>query len=124
IDMQVEVPALPPALLSASDSLPREESKTVKARVALAEKCQIDRQGKSNRDLLVGELQQFCTLDEKAQQLLDQVMNKFNLSARVYHRIVKVARTIADISSQNSISSDHISEALSYRSLDRSRLMI
>ena len=53
---------------------------------------------------------------------MNQVMNKFNLSARVYHRIVKVARTIADLAGEEAILIEHVSEALTYRCLDRLKI--
>ena len=63
----------------------------------------------------------YCQLKEAEQRLLNQVMEKFNFSARIYHRILKVARTIADLAESDEISESHLSEALAYRSLDRSK---
>ena len=65
------------------------------------------------------ELKTFCELDEETGELLKQAMTEYNLSARAYDRILKVARTIADLAGTENISSDHISEAIQYRSLDR-----
>ena len=64
-------------------------------------------------------VEKFCVLAPEAQTLLNQAMDKLGLSARAYHRILKVARTIADLGASNAISIKHISEAISYRSLDR-----
>jgi magnesium chelatase family protein len=121
IDMQVEVPALSPEILSTRLINNQEGSVVVKDRVTRARERQQNRQGKCNCDLQVSELQQVCVLNEKVQNLLNKVINKFNLSARVYHRIVKVARTIADIAGYDMIAEENISEALSYRALDRAK---
>ena len=65
------------------------------------------------------ELKAFCALDEATLELLKMAMNELKLSARAYDRIVKVARTIADLAGSDSLTSDHLSEAIQYRSLDR-----
>jgi magnesium chelatase family protein len=65
------------------------------------------------------ELKAFCELDEATKELLQNAMADLNLSARAYDRILKVARTIADLAGAETISSDHVSEAIQYRSLDR-----
>jgi magnesium chelatase family protein len=65
------------------------------------------------------ELKQFCGLDEATTELLKNAMAEYNLSARAYDRILKVARTIADLATSDRITSDHISEAIQLRSLDR-----
>lgn len=124
IDMQVEVPSLSPELLSSVTVDNQEQSVVVKERVLLVRQQQLDRQGKCNRDLTTTDLRQFCALNDDSKRLMNQVMDRFNLSARVYHRIVKVARTIADLSGQETILSEHLSEALTYRCLDRSKIAV
>lgn len=122
IDMQVEVPGLSPDLLAMDATAVRETSATVKKRVEQARDRQLARQGKCNMELLSSELPAYCRLQEDGQQRLNLVMHKFNLSARTYHRILKVARTIADLGDSHDILLDHLSEALTYRCLDRNRV--
>ena len=73
----------------------------------------------SNARMGPRELKQFCELDEPTKELLKNAMADLNLSARAYDRILKVARTIADLARSEKLLSDHISEAIQYRSLDR-----
>ncbi len=122
IDMQVEVSSLSPQLLT-QDAVEKSESKIVAAKVEYARKQQLDRQNKCNKELTVKELELHCQLDDVTKKLLTQVMEKFNLSARVYHRIIKVARTIADLEGKKHILAEHLSEALMYRCLDKTRLL-
>lgn len=121
IDMQVEVPALPLELLSTHATEKNEGSVVVKERVLQARLRQFERQGKLNQELQVSDLEKFCVLNDDVQKILNKIIAKFNLSARVYHRIVKVARTIADLTGLDKITTDNIAEALNYRALDRSR---
>lgn len=122
IDMQVEVARLSADMLSRAELFATESSGVVRERVLKARTCQIKRQGKYNAHLTVPELEKVGEMDKKALQLLNQVMTKFNLSARVYHRIIKVARTIADLMEDEQIDEIHLSEALNYRYLDRVRM--
>lgn len=119
VDMHVEVPSLPLEALTASVSEKQETSEQVRARVMDARTRQLARQGKSNSELTVNELQQYASIETEGQKLLQQVMNKFNLSARVYHRLVKLARTIADIENMPQLTAQHVSEVLMYRCLDK-----
>ena len=73
----------------------------------------------ANAQMSTKQLQVFCKLNSESQQLLKMAMTKLNLSARAYDRILKVARTIADLEKNKSITSEHIAEAIQYRSLDR-----
>lgn len=121
IDMQVQVPSFPAEMLATGAKEKKEESHIVKQRVEQARERQQKRQNKCNTELTVKELQSICDLEKSAEQLLAQVMQKYELSARVYHRLLKVAQTIADLAGSASISSMHISEALTYRCLDRTK---
>ena len=73
----------------------------------------------SNARMGPRELREFCALDESTRQLLQNAMTEYNLSARAYDRILKVARTIADLAGRDTVGSDHVSEAIQLRSLDR-----
>jgi magnesium chelatase family protein len=70
----------------------------------------------TNSDLGAGEIDQFCKLDESAGTLLKAAMRKLQLSARAYHRVLKVSRTIADLASSDIIRTEHVAEAVQYRS--------
>lgn len=120
IDMHVEVGRMPPDLLAQNDTQPLSDtSAVIRERVASAREEQLVRQSKCNALLTVPELERYSRMTQASERLLIQVMNKFNLSARIYHRIVKVARTIADLAGSEEINEVHLSEALQYRSLDR-----
>ncbi|MCD6039016.1 MAG: comM [Gammaproteobacteria bacterium] len=119
IDMQVEVPALPPGVLSFMTTSVSETSAIVKARVSEARQRQVVRQEKCNQALLTQDFPKFCSLTERPQALLDQAVQAFNLSARAYHRVVKVARTLADLAGRMEILERDIGEALTYRHIDR-----
>jgi len=116
IDLHIEVGALKQEeLTSASTS---EDSKTIRTRVETARKKQLDRQQKPNHLLSTKEIEALCTTDEAGEQLLKQAINRLNLSARAYHRILKVARTIADLANETAINPVHIAEAIQYRRND------
>ncbi len=68
-----------------------------------------------NADMRVGEVRQFCRLDDQSQSLMRSAMTQMQLSARAYHRILKLARTIADLAGDSEIGSVHLAEALQYR---------
>lgn len=121
IDMHVEVARLAPELLATIKDESIESSDQVRERVLAARMRQEKRQQKCNLALTVPEIDALCAVNQDARELLNKVVNKFNLSARVYHRVLKVARTIADLDDTTAIKTAHISEALSYRCLDKMR---
>jgi magnesium chelatase family protein len=119
IDIHVEVPSIPQGVLRNSQGESGESSDQVRARVESSRAVQLQRSGKCNAQLNNREVEHACKLSEPDYLLLEQAIDKFGLSARAYHRILKVARTIADLSRSETIHTKHITEALSYRKLDR-----
>lgn len=117
IDLQIEVPALPESELTAAAS--GESSERIRARVEGARQIQWHRQGKANALLSTGEIDQHCAVDQAAGTLLKQAISRLDLSARAYHRILKVARTIADLAGEAQILYLHIAEAVQYRRFDK-----
>jgi magnesium chelatase family protein len=128
IDIHIEVPRVDYEKLS-GDRV-GETSESIRARVQAARNIQLNRftnpasrisnNGSStdivcNADMRVGEIRQFCKLQEEGQRLMRAAMTQLNLSARAYHRILKLARTIADIAGSEEIQSVHLAEALQYR---------
>ena len=120
IDMHLEVPRVSHEVLRKGSPGGEESSSQIKARVIAARKIAMDRCGKVNSELSAKEVKQFCTLSEQGHQILEQAMDKFGLSHRAYHRILKLARTIADLAHSDNIEIAHLSEAIAYRKLDRS----
>ena len=84
-----------------------------------ARRRQLTRQGKTNAQMNNRDIERHCALSEADHVLFDQAITRFKLSARAYHRILKVARTIADLEGSDRIGTKQLSEAISYRSLDR-----
>ncbi len=113
IDLHVEVPALPQAELMNSAS--GEASASVRGRVSAARARQMARQGKANAALGSREIDQHCLIDDASSALLKQAITRLNLSARAYHRILKVARTLADLAGADILGTVHIAEAVQYR---------
>ncbi|WP_407411863.1 YifB family Mg chelatase-like AAA ATPase [Acinetobacter sp.] len=113
IDLHIDVPPLPAEELQSR--LPAENSATVRARVIQAYEQQIKRQGMLNSALSPQGLEQYACLNPQAQQILSLAQQRLNLSARGYHRVLRVARTIADLNLSANIESAHVTEALSYR---------
>jgi len=119
IDMHIEVPLLPTAMLTQIQNREAESSHTVRQRIMQAYAVQIARSNKTNAKLSNKELESVCQLEPRGQALMKTAMDKLGLSARSYHRILRVARTIADLQDSKSVQASHLSEALSYRKMDR-----
>jgi magnesium chelatase family protein len=119
IDMHVEVPPVPRELLLDQASRNGESSEAVRARVEQARERQRRRSGGYNAALSNPQIESSCRLDGPGRQLLEQAIDRLGLSARAYHRVLKVARTIADLAAEESIRPAHVAEAVQYRCLDR-----
>ncbi len=117
IDIQIEVPALTENELTAQAS--GEPSSAVQARVGIAYQIQLARQNKPNSQLTTKEIDRHCKPDDSGENLLKQAISRLNLSARAYHRILKLARTIADLAGEDNVISAHVGEAIQYRRLDK-----
>ncbi|MDQ3267271.1 MAG: ATP-binding protein, partial [Pseudomonadota bacterium] len=117
IDIQIEVPAVPQEiLLKQADG---ESNSDIQARVNVARQCALTRQNKPNAQLTVSEIDVLCAPDAQGAALLQQAISRLNLSARAYHRVLKVARTIADLAGNEYILASHIAEAVQYRRMGR-----
>lgn len=113
IDMQIQVGALPHNdLLKQADGEP---SHAIAARTEHAFATQLTRQGKANNGLSTVEIDAHCRPDAQGEQLLRSAMTRLNWSARAYHRVLKVARTIADLAGVAVIGQAHVAEAIQYR---------
>ncbi len=121
IDIHVEVPAVPYKDLMGESNT--ESSKEIRTRVESARSIQSQRFIRTkiycNAQMSSRHIKKYCGIDEPSSSLLESAIDKLGLSARAYNRILKIARTIADIESSNEILVDHISEAIQYRNLDR-----
>lgn len=117
IDIHIEVPNLPRTELHSQ--VARETSAMVRERILIARQRQLQRCGKPNRLLENREIEQFCQLAPHDERLLDVAIEQLGLSARAWHRILKVARTVADLSGSDSIQTPHLTEAITYRRLER-----
>jgi magnesium chelatase family protein len=140
IDLAIDVPAVPPESLALNAGIGRrsrsegsdvavaepeirtretvESSATVRVRVERARERQRDRQGKANARLSPAEVAAHCVPEADAEDLLARAMNRLALSARAYHRVLKVARTIADLAGCERINTTHVAEAIGYRRMD------
>jgi len=121
IDIQIEVPRL-----KFKDIIARDEGETsaeIRERVAGAREIQLRRfRGKkifSNAQMGTKEVKKYCQVDDEGRELLEMAVNRLGFSARAYTRVLKVARTIADLNREENVSPVHISEAIQYRIMDR-----
>ena len=118
IDIQVEVPRLPDYDLSPPENRQNDSMIEAKNTVLKARKIQLSRQGKPNAQLSAGELAPCCQLSNSDLRFLQAAAKQLNLSMRVFHRTLKVARTLADLDATPTVTRAHLSEALGYRALD------
>lgn len=121
LDMHVEVPRVPTENLRDSAAC-GETSAVVALRVARAREVQSARQGMCNSRLGNANVERYCRPDMKGLAVIEQAMQRFGLSARAYHRILKVARTIADLDGAATVSANHVSESMTLRQFDRRRM--
>lgn len=119
IDMQVEVPLLGHHELLQGNPRGTLNSDQIRQQVINCQNLQLQRQKKLNGQLEASEVEDYCALQPQAKALLTQALERLNLSARSYHRILKVARTIADLGQSEIIQPQHISETLNYRKMER-----
>lgn len=121
IDLQLFVPRVERAALTAAGcDAQSESSAVVRARVVAARERQLARSGKPNARLSPKDIERDCGLDAATKSLLDTAMTRMGLSARAYHGVLKVARTIADLAAAPALNTGHVAEALRLRELDRS----
>jgi magnesium chelatase family protein len=118
IDLHIEVPRLPPQDLR-PDAPAGEPTLAVRLRVEAARALQHVRAGKANAQLGQSETMAYCRLGDRDQALLERAIERLQLSARSMHRILRVARTIADLAGEENIATPHLTEALGYRRVDR-----
>ena len=121
IDIHIEVPAI--KFNEISSDVPGEPSAAIRDRVTFARSVQQERFKSdsiyANAHMKPRHIRKYCRIDADSQRLMEAAMNRLGLSARAYNRVLKVARTIADIEGSGPIATEHISEAIQYRSLDR-----
>ena len=118
IDLHVDVPRLSPSLLR-TDAAAGEPSINVRQRVAAARARQHARDGRPNARLDQGQTNAACRLQSRDSLLLERAVDALQLSARSLHRILRVARTIADLDGSDTIDTAHLTEAIGYRRLER-----
>jgi magnesium chelatase family protein len=122
IDLHIEVPAV--EYRDVASERVEETSAIIRERVVRARQCQQERfrgDGKVNCNarMATRHIKKHCKLGQESQELIRVAMSELNLSARAYDRILKVSRTIADLEGENEIAPEHVSEAIQYRTFDR-----
>jgi magnesium chelatase family protein len=117
IDMHVPVRALKQGELLTKQH--NESSVIIRERVKKTRQTQLARQGKINHQLQASEIETYCAISHQDSQFLEQAIEKLGLSTRALHRVLKLSRTLADMAEKDQITLTEISEALSYRTLDR-----
>jgi magnesium chelatase family protein len=115
IDIQIEVPAV--AENDLTDSRWGEPSAKVRERTTRARDIQLQRQGKPNAGLGVEETERYCITDAEGEKLVRSALTRLGLSARAYHRVLRLGRTIADLAGSAKLGSQHLGEAIQYRRL-------
>jgi magnesium chelatase family protein len=118
IDIQIDIPRVGEDVLFENGSI-GESSATVRKRVLACRQRQHARAGKLNSALTGKELDRYAKLDRDPERLLKAAIRRLHFSARAVHRILKLARTLADLDGIDALRSEHVAEALSYRQLDR-----
>ena len=113
IDIQVEVPAVAESDIAGKQW--GESSEAVRARTARARETQLSRQGKTNAMLGVQETEQYCSPDAEGEKLVRSALTRLGLSARAYHRVLRIGRTIADLAESPQVNARHLAEAIQYR---------
>jgi magnesium chelatase family protein len=121
IDIHVEVPPVDPSKIKTTSS--GEDSKTIREKVFRARGIQSERfKGRKiycNSQMTTKDIQKFCVLDDESEGMLQLAMKDMGLSARAHDKVLRIARTIADLDGKSNIQLEHVSEALQYRVLDR-----
>ena len=119
IDIHIDVPRVAKEQLRQKTSASGESSADVQKRVCDTRDIQLQRQQKPNAYMSNKEIEKYCMLGEESEKLMDKAFEKLGLSARGYHRTLKLARTIADLENSEMIQTNHLSEAIGYRQYDR-----
>ncbi|MDF1645965.1 MAG: YifB family Mg chelatase-like AAA ATPase [Legionellaceae bacterium] len=120
IDMQVTINALSKNELIQPNPAKTQESPSIRAKIKAIRSHQIERQGVLNAQLSAKDCEQFCALDAQEQAFLEQVLSQLKLSARAFHRLLKIARTIADLNARETVNQMDLKQALSYKQVLKS----
>jgi magnesium chelatase family protein len=124
IDIQIELPRLDQGELLRGSHKQQETSQQVRTRVSHTRQRQLQRQGCLNAKLGNQQIEKFCALDHESEKLLVTSIDKFRLTARGYHKILRLSRSIADMANDTNIQPRHLAEAIAYRQQDRNRARV